>query len=82
MSYMLMASKNQSLFTLKPFMNILKRNKKLMENESHSVHIYIDSISLLEEFVLSRACFDDHTNITLPQAVQVGPQQEASPSPT
>lgn len=27
-----------------------------MENESHSVHIYVDSISLLEEFILSRAC--------------------------
>lgn len=27
-----------------------------MENESHSVHIYVDSISLLGEFILSRAC--------------------------
>lgn len=27
-----------------------------MENESHSVHIYVDSISLSEEFILSRAC--------------------------
>lgn len=32
------------------------KQKALMENESHSVHIYVDSISLSEEFILSRAC--------------------------
>lgn len=31
------------------------KQKTVKENESHSVHIYADSISLLGEFILSRA---------------------------
>lgn len=32
------------------------KQKTVTENESHSGHIYVDSTSLLGEFVLSRAC--------------------------